>query len=322
MSRSSRAPQATSTALSARAWAALGTVYLVWGSTYLAIRVAIETLPPFLMAATRFLVAGGVLFVVARWRGGSKRDPIGPAQWRAAAIVGGALLLGGNGGVVWAEQRIASGVAALLVAMLPLWMAILDRVFYGRRLTRPVAVGLALGFGGLVLLVGRVDSGGVDPLGAVVCMLASFSWAAGSVYARSATLPHRPLVATAMEMLAGGFLLAIVGIAAGEPGRVRLDAFSARSIVALAYLIVFGSLLAFSAYIWLLHRAPLPLVATYAYVNPVVAVALGWAVLDEPVTPRMILAGAIIVIAVALIARAPAPAAEEDESAARRAAAG
>jgi drug/metabolite transporter (DMT)-like permease len=322
MSRSSRAPRATSTALSAGTWAALGTVYLVWGSTYLAIRVAIETLPPFLMAATRFLVAGSVLFVVARWRGGSKQDPIGPAQWRAAAIVGGALLLGGNGGVVWAEQRIASGVAALLVAMLPLWMAILDRVFYGRRLTRPVVVGLALGFGGLVLLVGRVDSGGIDPLGAVVCMLASFSWAAGSVYARSATLPHRPLVATAMEMLAGGFLLAIVGIAAGEPGRVRLDAFSARSIVALAYLIVFGSLLAFSAYIWLLHRAPLPLVATYAYVNPVVAVALGWAVLDEPVTPRMVLAGAIIVIAVALIARPAAPPAEEDEPAARRAAAG
>jgi drug/metabolite transporter (DMT)-like permease len=322
MSRSRGAPQVRSTGPSARTWAALGIVYVVWGSTYLAIRVAIETLPPFLMAATRFLVAGGVLLVVSMWRGGRERDPIGPAQWRAAAIVGGALLLGGNGGVVWAEHRIASGVAALLVAMLPLWMAILDRVCFGRRLSRRGVLGLALGFGGLVLLVGRVESGGVDTLGAVVCMLASFSWAAGSVYARTASLPRRPLVATAMEMLAGGFLLAIVGIAAGEPGRVRLDAFSARSIVALAYLIVFGSLLAFSAYIWLLHRAPLPLVATYAYVNPVVAVALGWAVLDEPITPRMVLAGAIIVIAVALIARAAAAPVEEDEPAARRVAAG
>jgi drug/metabolite transporter (DMT)-like permease len=315
----SHAPQATSSRPSTRTWAALGIVYVVWGSTYLAIRVAIETLPPFLMAATRFLVAGSVLFVfsTAIRRGGRAKDPIGPAQWRAAAIVGGALLLGGNGGVVWAEQRIPSGVAALLVAMLPLWMAILDRVCFGRRLSRRGLVGLALGFSGLVLLVGRIDHGGVDPVGALVCMLASFSWAAGSVYARTAPLPHRPLVATAMEMLAGGFLLTLVGIAAGEFGRVRLDAFSARSVLALAYLIVFGSLLAFSAYIWLLHSAPLPLVATYAYVNPVVAVVLGWALLAEPITPRMMLAGAVIVTAVALIAGASPPPVEEDEPAAR-----
>lgn len=322
MSRSRAAPHTTDTGPSARTWAALGIVYVVWGSTYLAIRVAIETLPPFLMAATRFLVAGGVLFLVSTWRGGGKRDPIGPAQWRAAAIVGGALLVGGNGGVVWAEHRIASGVAALLVAMLPLWMAILDRVCFGRRLSRRGVLGLTLGFCGLVLLVGRIDHGGVDPIGALVCMLASFSWAAGSVYARTAPLPHRPLVATAMEMLAGGFFLAVVGIAAGELGRVRLDAFSVRSVLALAYLVVFGSLLAFSAYIWLLHTAPLPLVATYAYVNPVVAVMLGWALLDEPITPRMIVAGAIIVVAVALIAGAAPPPVEEDEPAARRAAAG
>jgi drug/metabolite transporter (DMT)-like permease len=322
MSRS-RAPRVKSSRPSTRTWAALGIVYLVWGSTYLAIRIAIETLPPFLMAATRFLVAGSVLFVFSTMRRrGRAQDPIGPAQWRAAAIVGAALLLGGNGGVVWAERRIASGVAALLVAMLPLWMAILDRVCFGRRLSRRGMLGVALGFCGLVLLVGRVDRGGVDPVGALVCMLASFSWAAGSVYARTAPLPHRPLVATAMEMLAGGSLLAVVGVAAGELGRVQLDAFSIRSVLALAYLIVFGSLLAFSAYIWLLHSAPLPLVATYAYVNPVVAVMLGWALLDEPITPQMMLAGAIIVIAVALIAGAAPPPVEEDEPAARRAAAG
>lgn len=320
MSVARDATQATHREAPTRIWAALGTVYIVWGSTYLAIRVAIETLPPFLMAATRFLVAGAVLFAVSTWRGGRAKDPLGPAQWRAAAIVGAALLVGGNGGVVWAERRIASGVAALLVAMLPLWMAILDRICFGRRLSRRGVLGLALGLGGLVLLVGRVDSGGIDPLGAAVCMLASFSWAAGSVYARTAPLPRRPLVATAMEMLAGGFLLTLVGIAAGEPGRVRLDAFSTRSVLALAYLIVFGSLLAFSAYIWLLHRAPLPLVATYAYVNPVVAVLLGWTLLDEPITPRMILAGGIIVVAVALIAGASPPPVEEDEPAARRAA--
>jgi drug/metabolite transporter (DMT)-like permease len=326
MSGSRGTPQMTYTAPSARTWAALGTVYVVWGSTYLAIRVAIETLPPFLMAATRFLVAGSLLFAFSARRGGHARDRIGPAQWRAAAIVGGALLLGGNGGVVWAEHRIASGAAALLVAMLPLWMAILDRVCFGRRLSRRGVLGLGLGFCGLVLLVGhdggRVDSGGVDPLGAAVCMLASFSWAAGSVYARTASLPHRPLVATAMEMLAGGFLLTLVGLAAGEAGRVRLDAFSTRSVLALAYLIVFGSLLAFSAYVWLLHRAPLPLVATYAYVNPVVAVVLGWLLLDEPITPRMIVAGSIIVVAVALIAGAAPPPVEEDEPEAQRAAAG
>jgi drug/metabolite transporter (DMT)-like permease len=310
------APATSAAPRPALVWAALGIVYLVWGSTYLAIRVAIQTLPPFLMAATRFLVAGAVLFALSAPRGDRSGDRLGPAQWRATAIIGAALLLGGNGGVVWAEQRIPSGVAALLIATLALWMALLDRLIFGRRLPRRAVVGLGLGLGGLVLLVGRIDQGGVDPVGAAVCALASLSWAAGSLYARTAPLPHRPLVATSMEMLAGGALLAIAGIGAGELRTAHLAAFSTASLVALGYLIVFGSLIAFTSYVWLLRHAPTSLVATYAYVNPVVAVVLGWVLLGEPVTPRMAVAGTIILCAVALIAgaRLPAPAAADTAS--------
>jgi len=309
------APSTSAPSRPALIWAALGVVYVVWGSTYLAIRVAIQTLPPFLMAATRFLVAGTVLFALTAPRGERGHDRLGPAQWRATTIIGAALLLGGNGGVVWAEERIPSGVAALLIATLALWMTLLDRLLFGQRLPRRAVVGLGLGLGGLALLVGRIDEGGVDPLGAAVCALASLSWAAGSLYARTAPVPHRPLVATSMQMLAGGALLAIVGVGAGELRTAHLASFSTASLVALGYLIVFGSLIAFSAYVWLLRHAPTSLVATYAYVNPVVAVLLGRALLDEPVTPRMAVAGATIVGAVALIAGShlPPPPAEDAE---------
>ncbi|MGH7896203.1 MAG: EamA family transporter, partial [Candidatus Binatia bacterium] len=267
---------------SPRVWAALLVVYVVWGSTYLAIRIAIETLPPFLMASTRFLVAGSLLFLWSVRRGDRVGDRPGWPQWRAAAIVGAALLLGGNGGVVWAEGRIASGVAALLVATLSLWMALLAWLSEGER---PSRVGLPLGFGGLALLVGPVETTGIDPAGVVVCTLASLSWAAGSLYARRAALPARSLVATGMEMITGGGWLLLAGLLTGELGRVRPEAFSAASVVAFAYLVLMGSLVAFSAYIWLLRAAPTTLVATYAYVNPVVAVGLGWLFAGEPVTP-------------------------------------
>jgi drug/metabolite transporter (DMT)-like permease len=282
----------------ARVWAGLLVVYVVWGSTYLAIRIALETLPPFLMAAARFLVAGGVLWA---WSMRESGERPGAAEWRAATIVGAALLLGGNGGVVWAERTIPSGVAALLVAVLPLWMALLARIFYGERLSRRALAGLPLGFAGIVLLVGPVG-GDVDPAGAIVCTLASLAWASGSLYARRARLPHRGVLSTAMQMLAGGACLAVAGAATGELGRLHPSAFSAASVGALAYLIVMGSLVAFTTYGWLLHNAPTPLVATYAYVNPVVAVALGWALAGEALTPRMVLAGGVIVAAVALIA--------------------
>ena len=286
----------------ARIWIALVIVYVVWGSTYLAIRIAIETMPPFFMAAVRQCIAGAVLFAASIRRGDTAGDRVGARQWRAATIVGGALLLGGNGGVVWAEQRIASGVAALLVATLSLWMALLSWLVLGERPSRLAAIGLPLGFVGVALLVRPSGDGGVDLLGAVVCTLASLSWAAGSLYARHAPLPKRSAVATGMQMIAGGGLLLVVAAAAGELGRLRPETFSTRSLAAVAYLIVMGSLVAFSAYAWLIRVAPTALVATYAYVNPVVAVGLGWALAGEPITPRMVVAGAVIVVAVVLIA--------------------
>ena len=288
--------------MTARIWTALLVVYVVWGSTYLAIRIAIETLPPFLMAGVRFLVAGAILYAWAERRGDRLRDVPRRAQWVAATIVGTGLFLGGNGGVVLAEQRVASGVAALLVATLSLWMALLAWVVHGERPTGRALVGLPLGFAGTALLVGRVDASGIDPVGAMLCLGGSLSWAAASLYSRRAPLPIRTSVSTAMQMIAGGAVMLLAGIARGELAHVDPATFSMASLAALAYLVIAGSLLAFSAYAWLLRVAPTPLVATYAYVNPVVAVVLGWAIAGEPVTPRMIGAGAIILAAVALIA--------------------
>ena len=288
--------------MTARIWMALLIVYVVWGSTYLAIRIAIETLPMFFMAGVRFLVAGGVLFAWAVRRGARDGDALGWPQWRAAAIVGAGLFLGGNGGVVFAESRIPSGVTALLVATLSLWMALLAWLAWGERPSRRALVGLPLGFAGTALLIGPVDTSGIDPLGAVACLLASLSWAAASLYSRQARLPSRTAVSTAMQMIAGGAWMTMASIVTGEWRHLDPHAFSTASLGAMAYLIVAGSLLAFSAYAWLLRNAPTPLVATYAYVNPVVAVLLGWAFAGEPVTPRMIAAGATILGAVALIA--------------------
>jgi drug/metabolite transporter (DMT)-like permease len=290
--------------MSARIWVALAIVYVVWGSTYLAIRIAVETLPPFLMAGVRFLVAGGLLYAWSIRRGDRVRDRPGWPQWRAAAIVGAALFLGGNGGVVWAETRIASGVAALLVATLSLWMALLAWLAHGERPPRLALIGLPLGFAGTALLVGPAKTSGIDPAGAVVCLMASLAWAAGSLYSRRAPLPARSFVSTGMQMLTGGVWMVIAGVARGELALVHPAAFSTASVVALVYLIVMGSLVAFTAYAWLLRAAPTSLVATYAYVNPVVAVALGAAVLGEPVTMRMLVAGVVILVAVAMIATA------------------
>ena len=288
--------------MSARIWIALLIVYVVWGSTYLAIRIAIETLPPFSMGGVRFLIAGGLLYAWAARRGDREGDRPGWPQWRAAAITGAGLFLGGNGGVVFAESRIPSGVTALLVATLSLWMALFSWLFRGERPTRAAAIGLPIGFVGTALLIGPVETSGLDPVGAIACLLASMSWAAASLYSRHAPLPKRTALSTAMQMLTGGVWMLLAGIVTGELAHVDPSRFSHASLGAVAYLIVFGSLMAFTAFAWLVRHAPMPLVATYGYVNPVVAVALGWAVLDEPVTPRMLLAGAIIVGAVVLIA--------------------
>ena len=285
-------------------------VYVIWGSTYLGIRFAIETLPPFLMAAARFLVAGGLLYAFTRARGAARPSAV---QWRAAAIVGGFLLFGGNGAVVWAEQRVPSGVAALLVAILPLWIVLLEWV--GPEHRRPslrTAAGVLIGIVGVTVLVGPGalhGNGNTDLLGATALVLGSLSWAIGSLYARRAPLPKTPQLGTAMQMLAGGAMLAVGGLATGEASHgFALSSVSLPSAMALLYLIVFGSLVGFSAYVWLLRVEPPSRVATYAYVNPVVAVALGWLLAGERMTPATMLAAAIIVAAVALIVSGKAPA--------------
>ncbi|MGH2723389.1 MAG: drug/metabolite exporter YedA [Actinomycetota bacterium] len=304
------APDRQRAARPAAIWGALAAVYVVWGSTYLAIRVAVETLPPLLMASVRFLIAGGILYAWAISRGERGGDRPTASQWRAAAIIGTPLLLGGNGAVVLAEQTVPSGIAALLVATVPLWMVVLARVVLGERVTWRESLGIAVGFGGIVLLVSPTTGGGFDPLGVGLLLFASLSWAAGSLYARRAPMPSRPLVGTAMQMLAGGAALGIAGIAAGEVADVDLARASMASLLGLGYLIVFGSLVGFTAYVWLLRVTRTSLVSTYAYVNPVVAVLLGWAVVSEPLTIRTLVAGGVIVIGVALIvsvrARRPA----------------
>lgn len=284
-------------------WVAIGSallaVYLIWGSTYLAIRYAVETMPPFLMAAARFIVSGGLLYALRRAFG----DPPPKAvEWRNAAIIGIFLLVGGNGGVVWAEQFVTSSLAALLVATVPLWMVLIDAARPAGDRPNPMAVvGILIGFGGVVLLIGSVASGAdtMSVLGAAVLMLASVSWAIGSLYGRTAGLPPSQLLGTGMEMLAGGVALLILGSAVGEWSRLDLAAVSVRSAVALLYLTVIGSG-GFVAYVWLLRVAPTPLVATYAYVNPLVAVFLGHFLAHEPVTMRTLFATALIIGSIAL----------------------
>jgi drug/metabolite transporter (DMT)-like permease len=272
---------------------ALLVVYVVWGSTYLAIAVADRTLPPFTMLSARFLLAGAVLYWWARRRGAA-RPTLG--NWRAAALVGAALLVVDTGGVAWAEQRVASGTAALLIASVPLFVALLDRVCFGVRLPAGAALGIAVGLLGVSLLVGT--SGRIDVLGALVLLGASFAWAAGSAYARVAPLPADTFLSAALQMVTAGIGLGVVGAVTGE--HVHMP--SAASFGAFAFLVVFGSLLAFTAYGWLLRNAPSPLVSTYAYVNPAVAVFLGWLLVGEHVGGREIAAGLVILSSVGLLA--------------------
>ncbi len=293
-----------------RVWAALITVYVVWGSTYLAIRFAVETLPPFLMAGVRFVIAGAVLYAYARLRGAPRPRP---RQWRAAALVGGLLLLGGNGGVVWAEQFVASGLAALIVATVPLWMVGMEAASVRRRPSRRVLLGLAAGMAGVAWLAGPGGTGeaGLHTGGLVVLLLASFLWSVGSLASRRVDLPTGRGLGTAMQMLAGGAALLLTGVLTGEPAAVDPAAISARSALALLYLIIFGSLVGFSAYIWVLRSASPSRVSTYAFVNPAVAVVLGWLAAGEPLTGRTLGAGALILAAVVLIVlRRPAVRAE------------
>jgi len=285
-------------------WAALISVYVIWGSTYLAIRFAVESLPPFTMSGVRFVFAGAVLYAWRRARGDAA--PSG-RQWRSAAIVGLFLLAGGNGGVVWAEQRVVSSVAALLIGTVPLWMVLIDAL-RPQGPGRPgwkAGLGVLTGFAGVALLIGPSWSGDgvghVDRIGALAVVLGALLWSIGSLYSRNAELPSSPLLATSMEMITGGAGLLLLGVVGGEWARLDVDAFSPRSLLAFGYLVVFGSWVAFTAYTWLLRAAPTPLVSTYAYVNPLVAIVLGHVLAGEPLTARTLLAAAIIVGSVALI---------------------
>jgi drug/metabolite transporter (DMT)-like permease len=283
--------------------AAFAAVYVLWGSTYLAIQFAIQTLPPFLMAGVRFLVAGAIVYLWARWREGAAHGS--RSEWRQAGVVGAFLLLGGNGAVVWAEQRVPSGVAALLVATVALWMVGLEWARpNGTRPTMPVIGGVLLGLAGVGVLVGPqqlAGGGAVDRLGAAVLVAASLSWAVGSLASRSDRMPRSVMLGTGMQMLVGGALLVVAGLLHGEAANIRWRDMSGASLAALAYLVVFGSLVGFTAYIWLLGKVSAASVSTYAYVNPVVAVLLGWAIAGEPITARTLVAGGVIVAAVALI---------------------
>jgi drug/metabolite transporter (DMT)-like permease len=279
---------------------ALGTVYLVWGSTYIAIAVADRTLPPLLMLAVRFGLAGGLLYAWSAWRGDVASARLGRREWAAAAIVGGLLLFVDTGGIAWAEQRVASGLTALLVATVPLFSAVLDRTFFGIRLSLGALAGIATGLLGVALLVGQ--SANIDPVGVAVILGAALAWAAGSAYARVASLPDAPFLSAAMQMLCAAALLAVAGVAMGEIGRVHPAAISAGSLAAFGFLVVFGSIVAFTAYGWLLRSgAPSVLVSTYAYVNPAVAVLLGWALAGEALSRRELAAGAIIVASVGML---------------------
>jgi drug/metabolite transporter (DMT)-like permease len=284
-------------------WTALWTVYLVWGSTYLAIRIAVQTLPPFLHAGVRFLLAGTILYAFLWIKDGRKRVRVSAKEVGASAIVGTALLLGGNGLVALGEQTVPSGLAALIIASVPLWVILL-RAITGDRVTGGTLVGTFVGFIGVALLVFPGSSGtGATIGGVLLIVLASVSWASGSFFSSKLPLPKDPFVSTAVQMLSGGVALTIMAVASGELSGLEPSEFSLSSVLAVGYLVLFGSLAAFTAYTWLLQNAPISKVATYAYVNPVVAVFLGWLILSETITGFILTGAALIVASVAFIVR-------------------
>ncbi len=286
-----------------KVWAALLAIYIIWGSTYLAIRFAVETIPPFFMAGMRFLISGLILYVWRRLAG----DPAPTArQWRSAVIVGLLLLVGGNGVLSWAEQHVASGIAALIIASIPLWIALIDAVRpHGIRPDWRIVLGLLIGFGGIVLLVvsSRQQSAaeGMTVAGVAALLLAALLWSLGSIYGRDADMPQSSLLSTGIEMLGGAAGLFVVGSLIGEWRTLQLSAVSGRSLLGLAYLIVAGSLLGFTSYSWLLRNAPVSLVSTYAYVNPVVAIFLGAWLAGEVINLQIIISALVIISSVVVI---------------------
>jgi drug/metabolite transporter (DMT)-like permease len=284
-------------------WTALLLVYIIWGATYLGIRYAVETIPPFLMAGTRFLLAGTILFV---WRRSAGDPAPSRGQWLRAAVVGLLLLLGGNGLVSWAEKNVASGIAALIVGSAPLWMTTLEALRSGGARPNWLGIlGLVIGFGGIVLLVGpsllNTNQADAHPLGIVILLCAALFWSLGSIYSRNADLPASTLLSTSMEMLTGGAGLYLAGTFTGEWHQLVLADVTTRSWLGLILLTLFGSMVGFTAYAWLLRNAPVSLVATYAYVNPLVAILLGSLFAQELLTMRILFAALVIVGSVVLI---------------------
>jgi drug/metabolite transporter (DMT)-like permease len=280
---------------------AFATIYVVWGSTYLAVARAIETIPPLLMMSIRLVAAGGLLYLWTWSRGVTHPRP---TEWRAALRVSVVLIVGTYGFMGWAMERIPTGVAALLAATSPMWAVGIARVWPGER--RPVAgnvLGAVVGLGGVALLLGQGAPGGVDLAGAAAMLGSGICWSLGAFLSRGAALPRSLPQATGMQMMTGGALLFLVSTFAGELGAFSLGAATPISYVALAYLITFGSLLAFYAYTYALRETSPMTVMTHTYVNPLVAVMLGWALAGEQVTSSMLVAGGIIVLAVALITR-------------------
>ncbi|MGH3065005.1 MAG: EamA family transporter [Gaiellaceae bacterium] len=283
-----------------RVWLALVTVYLVWGSTFIALAIVVRDLPPFLAMAIRHLVAGGLLLAIGLSRSDRAGDRIGRRQIAAAFVFGGLLFITGHGALAWAQQTVPAGVAALLVGTIPIWMALFDRVAFGRRLRRSTYAGIALGFAGLAFLFDPFGDGSVDRLAALVIVLSAMCWAAGSLYSRGAPLPKHPMTSAGLASLCAGVLLAGYSLAAGDVARAE---WTRDATLALAYLIVAGSLVGLSTYVWLLRSASISLVSTYAYVNPIVAVLLAWALLGDAVTMQMVVAGAAVIVSVATILR-------------------
>jgi len=284
---------------------AFASVYVIWGSTYLTIRWAIETIPPFTMAGVRYATAGAILVAAARWRGAAWPTA---TQWRSAAVVGVLLLTGGNGGVTWSELRVPSGLAALVVAAVPMWIVLMDWIRpSGVHPGRAAIMGIVLGLVGVGLLVNPAasDTARIDPVGTAALIVATVCWAAGSIYSRHAPVAQ-PLMNAGANMLCGGAGLLTLGAIMREPQHFAWQAVSAKSLLSLAYLVVFGAVVGFTAYVWLLRHTTPARAATYAYVNPVVAVFLGWLLANEPITPRVLAAAAVIIAAVVTITAGPA----------------
>jgi len=294
----------TTTATPARTFWAFAAIYLIWGSTYLGIKIAVDELPPFFLAGSRFLMAGAVLFAWARFRGESVP---GIRVWATAAVFGTLFFVLGNGLVVWAETRVPSGRTALLASTSPIWTVLIDSALAGWEVPPGrVMLGVLLGFGGLALLSRPTPelSSTVPALGLVALVGASFAWALGSVYAHRHHLEGSPAMATGMKMIGGGVQLLLIGLVAGEWTTLRTGGVSVKAWGALAYLVVFGSIVAFTAFTYLLRTSTPQRVATSAYVNPIVALGLGWALLGEQVTGRM-LAGAAVILSSVLLVRLP-----------------